>query len=115
MKPRLLMAAATSDATAVMIASAAMEAGGVKKSPRARAAVDAGLWFFIPMAISHAQVSSDTTHGSQTTNAPLGEDKTANPVQCILLLLAPLRHANSPRQCPLSKVTRKTSTQTEFF
>jgi hypothetical protein len=46
----------------VMIASAAMEAGGVKKSPRARAAVDAGVWFFIPMAISHAHVSWDTSH-----------------------------------------------------
>jgi len=43
------------------IASVAMEAGGVKKSPRASAAVGAAVWFFIPMAISHA-VSSDPTH-----------------------------------------------------
>src|SRR5258708_7704380 len=50
------------DATVLMIASVAMEAGGMKKSPRARAAVGAVVWFFIPMAISHAQVSSDTTH-----------------------------------------------------
>ena len=46
------MAAETSDAAVLMIASMAMGTGGVKKSPRARAAVGAPVWLFIPMAIS---------------------------------------------------------------
>jgi hypothetical protein len=52
----------TSEATVLMIASVAIEAGGVKNTPRARAAVGAAVRLFIPIAISHAQVSSDTTH-----------------------------------------------------
>jgi hypothetical protein len=55
MKPRLPMAVRTSDATVLLIASMAMEAGGAKKSPSARAAVGAALWHFIPMALSNAE------------------------------------------------------------
>jgi hypothetical protein len=42
-KLRTPMAAEASDATVLMIASMAMEAGGVKKSPRASAAVGAAV------------------------------------------------------------------------
>jgi hypothetical protein len=62
----------------VMIASAAMEAGGVKKSPRARAAVDAAVWFFILIAISHAQVSSDTTHWIVNNERAAWRDESPN-------------------------------------
>jgi hypothetical protein len=43
MKPKLPMAGETSDAAVSMIASMAMETGGVRKSPRARAAVGAAV------------------------------------------------------------------------
>jgi hypothetical protein len=51
---RLPMTAATSDV--------AMEAGGIKKRPRASAVVGAAAWLFIPMAISHAQSFIGSTH-----------------------------------------------------
>ena len=43
MKLKLPMAGETSDATVLMIASMAMETGGVKNSPRARATVGAAV------------------------------------------------------------------------
>jgi hypothetical protein len=55
MKLRLPMAGETSDATGLIIASMVREAVSAKKSPRARIAVGAAGYFFIPMAVSHAQ------------------------------------------------------------
>jgi hypothetical protein len=52
MKLRLPMAGETSDATVLIVASMAMETGGVKNSPRARAAAGAAVQLFIPMAVS---------------------------------------------------------------
>jgi hypothetical protein len=43
MKLRLPIAGETSDATVLIVASMAMETGGVKNSPRARAAVGAAV------------------------------------------------------------------------
>src|SRR5215212_1212324 len=62
MKPILPRTAATSGTTEPMAASVAMDAGGVNRSPRARAAVGAAARLFVPMAIPLPQASLDTTH-----------------------------------------------------
>jgi hypothetical protein len=62
----------------------AMEAGGVKKSPTARAALGTAVCFFISMAISHA-VSSDPTHRIVNNERAAGEARAPIPMQCPLL------------------------------
>src|SRR5947208_12346242 len=75
MKPILPMAIAASGATLLMVASVAMEAGGVKKSPRARAAVGAAVRLFIPMAIPcPGFIGCDSLDRKQRTRKP-GEAK----------------------------------------
>ena len=44
------MAGETSDATVLIITSVAMETGGVKNSPRAKAAVGAAVFFILKAA-----------------------------------------------------------------
>jgi len=48
------MAAGTTGAAVSMIASMPTETGGVKNSPRARAAVGAAVWTFYPHGVSNA-------------------------------------------------------------
>src|SRR5271154_5925509 len=62
MKLRLAMAGETSGATVLTIASMVRETVGVKKNPRARVAVDAAAYSFIPNAVSHAKGSPDAAH-----------------------------------------------------
>ena len=59
MKLRLPVAGETSDAIVLIIAAMAIETVGVKKSPRARVAVGAAAYFFMPMAVSHARILGD--------------------------------------------------------